>query len=452
MLNISPKSVSNKVKSYKLYSLNTLNTPRSGRVLAYWLMAIAAIFFFMLFLPWQQNIDGTGKVTALDPRDRPQTVQTAIAGRIEDWKVQEGDFVNKGDTILTLTEIKDDYFDPELLTRLGEQQNAKETSIGATEQQAAAVSRQIGALKSGLQFSLNKARNKYKQTSLKNVSDSTDYEAEKINYQIAKAQFERYERLHAKDGLISLTDLERRRLKLQESSAKLMSVKNKYLVSQNEMTNALIELNSLQAEYTDKISKAESELNAKLAYIADAKGELSKVKNKIVNVKVRTEQHALIAPQDGHIVKALKAGIGETIKEGEAVVTVMPDIPMKAVELYIRPMDVPLLSKGRKVRLQFDGWPALQFSGWPSVAVGTFGGVVQVIDYVNSADGNYRILVKPDPNDDPWPMQLRVGSGVFGWAMLDEVPIWYEIWRQLNGFPPSLKAEPAKDDAKGAKK
>jgi hypothetical protein len=94
------------------------------------------------------------------------------------------------------------------------------------------------------------------------------------------------------------------------------------------------------------------------------------------------------------------------------------------------------------VRLEFDGWPAVQFSGWPTVAVGTFGGQVAVVDAVSSDNGKYRLLVRPDKADQPWPKQLRQGSGVYGWVMLDDVPIWYELWRQLNGFPPSLKEEP----------
>jgi hypothetical protein len=145
------------------------------------------------------------------------------------------------------------------------------------------------------------------------------------------------------------------------------------------------------------------------------------------------------------VVKALKTGLGETIKEQEAVVTIMPDNPSVAVELYVKAMDVPLLTVGRHVRLQFDGWPALQFSGWPSVSVGTFGGTISVIDAVDSKAGKYRILVSPDENDTDWPRQLRLGSGVYGWAMLDDVPIWYEIWRQLNGFPPSLREQPDED-------
>jgi hypothetical protein len=155
------------------------------------------------------------------------------------------------------------------------------------------------------------------------------------------------------------------------------------------------------------------------------------------------------APQNGYVIRALKAGVGEIIKEGDPVVTIMPKDPQIAVEMYVSAMDIPLLSRGRHVRLLFEGWPAMQFSGWPGVSIGTFGGTVSVIDFVNSENGKYRILVTVDStNDDHWPTQLRVGSGVQGWVMLEEVPVWYEIWRQINGFPPSLKNEPEKEKDK----
>jgi hypothetical protein len=141
----------------------------------------------------------------------------------------------------------------------------------------------------------------------------------------------------------------------------------------------------------------------------------------------------------------MKAGIGETIKEGDAVCTVMPEVTDLAVEMYVKAMDIPLISKGRRVRVEFDGWPALQFSGWPSVSVGSFGGTVEVIDYVSTQPGEFRMLVIPDKNEEPWPQQLRVGSGTRGWVMLENVPVWYEIWRKLNGFPPSLYKAPLQD-------
>jgi hypothetical protein len=31
---------------------------------------------------------------------------------------------------------------------------------------------------------------------------------------------------------------------------------------------------------------------------------------------------------------------------------------------------------------------------------------------------------------------VKIGSGARGVALLNSVPVWYELWRQLNGFPP----------------
>lgn len=443
MLNISEHKVQKEIEEgYDLYTLNTLPTPKTGKVLAQWIKGIALILFFALFLPWQQNIDGSGKVTALSPADRPQTVMSAIAGRIMDWRVREGQLVHKGDTLIVLAEIKDDYFDPELLIRTKEQLNAKQGSIDATKDQITAISNQVTALENGLRFSLSKARNKVRQGKLKVVSDSVDLRNESIQYDIAKVQMDRFEKLYSQKGLISLTELERRRAKFQENAAKVVSQGNKLDISRQEYLNALIELNSIGAEYGDKLSKAKSELAAKQSYLAEATGEYSKLRNKLASLEVRWSQHYVTAPQDGYVVRALRVGIGETIKEGESVVTIQPDRPGLAVELYVRAMDVPLVTRGRKVRIEFEGWPALQFSGWPSVQVGTFGGVVSVIDWVNSKDGDFRLLITPDPDEEPWPAQLRLGSGVYGWVMLDEVPVWFEIWRQLNAFPASLKKAP----------
>jgi membrane fusion protein, adhesin transport system len=443
MLGISgtDNNIDEKIYKQKLSSSEVLLTPKAAKMLVFWLLGFFLLFFIVLFLPWQQNIFVSGEVTALRPQDRPQTVESAIAGRIVRWSVLEGQYIRKGDTILQLAEVKEKFFDPELLTRLSEQVDAKKAGLVAYNAKTVALTNQISALEQGLQLSLSKAQNKLEQNQYKLISDSTDYEAEKINFQIAEAQLKRQEELYKK-GLVALTALEARRLKFQETNAKLISYYNKVLATKNEVLNSMIELNSLRAEYADKIAKSQSDLNSARSSVAEGQGDLSKLTNEYANMKIRNEQYYLLAPQDGYVVRAMKAGIGETIKEGEAVATIMPDNPYTAVALYVKPMDVPLLSIGRKVRLEFEGWPALQFSGWPSVAVGTFGGRIEVIDAVDSKEGKYRILVSPDPEDEPWPIQLRQGSGVIGWTMLDDVPIWFEIWRQLNGFPPSLKDRP----------
>ncbi|AMM50248.1 biotin attachment protein [Rufibacter sp. DG15C] len=429
---ITPHPVQEEWEQFNSFKLVT--KPRLAKVLAYWAVGFFVLLFIGLWLPWTQNIRSTGAVTTLQPQDRPQTVHSTIAGRIESWQVQEGQKVKKGDTLVVLSEVKEKYFDPQLLGRIKEQLQAKEGSLESTQAKAEALAKQIAAMQQGLRFSLQKARNKVLQANLKVQSDSADVVAMRAEFEVAQAQYARQEKLY-QQGLKSLTELESRRLKFQEVQAKWQSVQNKVSISRNEKQNARLELSSLQAEYQDKIAKARSELNATLAYVNDSRGEISKMENEYANTQIRSSFYQITAPQDGYVVRALKAGIGETLKEGEPVCSIMPANPQLAVQLYVRPMDVPLLEVGRQVRLQFEGWPALVFSGWPNMGFGTFGGVVAVIDNIDS-QGKYRILVVPDPKEGPWPAPVRVGSGAYGWVMLQDVPIWYELWRQLNAFPP----------------
>ncbi len=435
-----------------LRELQELRTPRAGLRLARWTGGIGLALFLCLFLPWQQNISGSGTTTALRPEDRPQTIQTVIAGRIERWNHQEGDRVRRGDTILILSEVKDEYFDPQIITRLREQVAAKEAAIVAYNAKVQALTQQIAALSDGRSLSIQKAQNKIQQSRLKIRSDSADILAASLDMRVADQQLARLEALYAK-GLFPLTELEKRRLKSQETDSKVISGQSKLLVSRNELLNSRIEVSSLSAEYADKLAKAESDRSSALSALADGESELSKLRNKLSSVQVRQENYVLRAPQDGIVVRALRVGVGETIKEGESVATIMPTGAALIATVFIRAVDLPLVQRGTPVRLEFDGWPALQFSGWPGASIGTFGGRVQVVDYVaDAATGKYRMLVVPDPNDQPWPPQLRPGSGVNGWAMLRTVPVWYELWRQINAFPADLPSptDKGKDGGKAS--
>lgn len=143
----------------------------------------------------------------------------------------------------------------------------------------------------------------------------------------------------------------------------------------------------------------------------------------------------MLAPQNGQITKTISAGIGEIVKAGEMIVKIVPQKFQYAVEMYVRPMDLPLMDIGQKVRFQFDGWPAIVFSGWPVASYGTYGGVVVAIDNSVSDNGKFRILVVEDSKDQKWPDALKVGGGAKGMALLKDVTIIYELWRNINGFP-----------------
>jgi adhesin transport system membrane fusion protein len=436
------KNIKNTVFQSARYTIEL----RQVQIFNYVLITITGIFIASLFLPWQQSVHGTGTLSALSPADRPQSIQTPIAGRIDAWFIREGQQVKKGDTIAILSEIKETFLDPELLPRLKNQVMAKEGVIQSTLNKAEALQSQEYALSNTLKFRLEQLANKVIQSQLKIQTDSIDLNAEKQNFAIADTQLRLGKNLFDK-GLISLTEFQKRQEKFQQNYAKLISQENKLMESRNELLNAKIELNSIRADIAEKISKVQAERNSTLAYVADAEGDLAKLENQYSSYLLRSSFYVIRAPQDGIIVKAMRTGIGENVKEGETLVSIVPSSPQLAVELYVKAMDIPLLEKGQKVRLQFDGYPALVFSGWPDASLGTFGGLVEVIDFSESRKNVFRILVIEDPNDSPWPGALRMGSGALGWSMLSNVPVWYELWRRLNGFPAELPQEETSENA-----
>lgn len=435
MLNISNNQLYKTVDLTTYKSGKTIFSKQYYKVLNKFLLVFAIFVLIILFLPWTQNITGNGLVTTLTPEQRPQTLQSQIPGRIEEWYVREGDFVKKGDTILRISEIKSEYFDDLLIERTKQQINAKSSSVNAYDFKVQALERQIEALIEERKLKLEQTQNKLLQAKLKVKSDSIDFEAAKTNIAIAERQYKRTETLE-KEGILAVKDVEEKRLKLQETQAKLISQENKLLASKNEVINAKVEISTVKASYADKISKAQSDKFTAESSGFEAVAEVSKLQNTNSNYIVRNSLLYITAPQDGFINKAIKGGIGGTFKEGDDLVGIMPADYDLAVETFVRPIDLPLLHIGEKVRVQFDGWPAIVFSGWPNVSYGTYGAEVIAIERFISDNGKYRVLLAPDKTDHTWP-EVRVGSGARTIALLEDVPIWFELWRQLNSFPPN---------------
>lgn len=400
------------------------------------------VFFFLLilltgFLPWTQNIQTTGNITTLLPEQRPQTIHSTIPGRIEKWYIREGDYVEKGDTIVFLSEIKAEYFDSKQLDRLEAQIKAKESSYGSYLDRVKALKDQKVGLEKELIYKRALLENKIIQNRLKVTSDSISLVQAKVDFQIAENQLQRTQTLFD-EGIKSLTDLEIKKLKWQETSAYLISAENSFSISKAGLENAELELQMLEYEYNQKIAAVESSIFSSFSTAFETDAEVNKLKIDASNLEVRNSYYYILAPQSGFITKVIRPGIGEIIKEAEPLLSIMPGEYELAVELYISPIDFPLVAIGQEVSFIFDGWPAFVFAGWPGTYFGTFKGKIAAIDNNISSNGKYRILVAEDQTFKPWPFALRPGSGAKGIALLNTVPVWYELWRQLNGFPPDF--------------
>ncbi|MFN6083962.1 MAG: HlyD family secretion protein [Fluviicola sp.] len=431
-------------------SISHLETLKSPKRLKKTLSIVFLLLFLILFLPWTQNVQSIGAVTAVSPNNRPQLVNAVIGGKIEKWFVQEGQYVKKGDTIAFLSEVKAEYMDPDLVKRTEEQMRSKEGSVGAYMGKVQALDQQIDAMIDNRIVKLNQAQNKIKQLRYKITSDSADYRANEKLLKTARDQFERANELYEK-GQYSLTQMETRKIKVQEMEAKVVSLENKLLTSRNELINATQDLSAIDADYRDKIAKSESEKSSALSSIYDAEATVTKMQNQVANYSARSGFYYVTAPQNGYISQALKNGIGEIIKEGSPLVSIVPETADYGVEIFVSPYDLPLIHVGNDVQLQFDGWPAIVFSGWPSASVGMFQGKVIAVDNFVSENGKYRVLVAPDKSSHKWPDGLRMGVAVKSMVLLNDVPIWYELWRQMNGFPANYYT-PKKDPASKSKK
>jgi len=193
-----------------------------------------------------------------------------------------------------------------------------------------------------------------------------------------------------------------------------------------------------------RIAEREGQVAAAQAALNRADVNLSRQSSQIVR-----------APRDGFI-QSLNAGDAATyINAGDVLATFVPDGAARVIEIFIDGRDVALVRPGDQARIQFEGWPAVQFSGWPSVAVGTFGGRVITVDQSAQIDGRFRVLIAEEKLDGyGWPEEryVRFGAAVQAWVLLETVPVGYEIWRQLNNFPPQLPAAQSTGQSTGTAK
>jgi len=422
--------MNNKLLSYtRIYQYN-----KNSKVKGWFLFSIG-VFLIFLFLPWTQNIRARGIVTTLYQDQRPQQVNTMIGGKIMKWHIKEGDYVQAGDTLVQLAEVKVDYLDPALLERTAEQLSGKQQSVEYYKSKVGVADQQISAINNGLQLKLSQLQNKLNQLQLKVQADSAEAAAAGNDLQIGTQQFNRQKAMYD-SGLVSLTQLEIRNQQYQNALAKKISADNKWANSKQDMTITRIEMNAVQQENIEKVSKAQGDQFQSLTQIASGQADVAKLENQFASYSIRNGMYYIVASQSGQVVKAQKAGIGEFVKDGEMIAEIVPDKIQYAVELFIRPLDLPLVSTGQKVRFLFDGFPAIVFSGWPSASSGTFGGVISAVESNVSINGKFRVLVQEDPTDKPWPRELKLGAGAQGIALLKDVPVWYELWRNINGFPP----------------
>jgi adhesin transport system membrane fusion protein len=428
-----------------LQRLQTPAFPRTAARLLGW--AFVLLVVGLLFVPWQQSVAGTGQVVALDPLERPQTIQATIAGIIDEWHVREGSKVKQGDRLVV---IRDN--DPLLLSRLKDAVTAAQDKLETTQAKMGSYKEQIDFYKTArdLQISITRSQLEIARQKLRGDNNSLmAAEAAKLQ---AEQKLNRYRQLVA-EKLASPQELEIETAYAAKAAADYAKAAAEVEASTREVQVKEDYIRYAESDANAKIVEAQTKLQTAEGEQASAKSSLLKAQSELASF----EQQVITAPRDGTIVRLLaNAGQkGGQVAQGDALLQFVPDYTKRAVELWVDGNDAPWVTPGRRVRLQFEGWPALQFAaGWPSAALGTFGGEVMLVDAAPNSFGKFRVLIVPssDPGEADWPglhvdpkvdvrRELRQGVRCNGWVLLNEVPLGFELWRQLNGFPPSIEPD-----------
>lgn len=420
-------------------ALHAIAVPKAQRVLARVLVVMMlTVAVALIVTPWQQNVTGSGRVIAFHPEERPQNVDAPVEGRISKWYVVEGSKVKKGDPLVDLSDN-----DPAILDRLQQERLATANTISAAQKRVQTIEDRIRGLETTLKTGVSAARARVQMAIDRVTAAEQSLEAAKSALVTAKLQIQRQKGLAAK-GLTSTRNVELAELDLQQKTADVERATATLNAAKNERLSLDSELLRIDADSQSRVDEAWGSHASAMSDVAKAQAELTKVDVRLA----RQSTQRITAPMNGTVFRVVARQSGELLKSGDLICVLVPDTVNNVVELLMNGNDVPLISKGRSVRLQFEGWPALQFAGWPSIAVGTFGGRVLLVDSTDNGQGKFRVLVEADPHDEPWPGQnyLRQGVRANGWILLNQVPLGYELWRQFNGFPPVVaQSEPGKE-------
>ena len=421
------------MNQYK-FNQNALVAAQTPAAVSRYITIMVVLFFVLpiiaLFLPWQQNVTAAGKVTALSPSERVQTIDAPLNGVISKWYVNEGSVVKAGDVLLEISDI-----DPLFKDRLAAQRDNQQDKLAAKEDELKSYEVQLQNLMISRDAKIAAAQFKLDVAKQKIIASTEAISSAQATLEAAQFQSSRLQRLF-NDGLVSKRDLE-------VAERDLIIAKRNLNSAQAQRNSAQAEAQSSQADIQQIRADTQASLDSSGAGINKIKGELADSQNSLTSSEInlsRQNMQKIVAPRSGTIFRLPVNSQSQMISQGQPLLVILPETSTRSVELWVDGRDAPLITKGSKVRLEFEGWPAIQVPGWAQVGIGTFAGKVAFVDPTDNGTGSFRIMVVPDKAYPNWPSArfLRQGISAKAWVLLDNVNIGYEIWRVLNGFPPRI--------------
>lgn len=437
-------SVDDLATSTKLQSWEAVQIPERLKFSSRLAIKLVVLFLLIIaFVPWTQTITVTGQLSAYNPSERPQDIEAQITGRIKKWHIFEGVRVRQGDLIVELEDYDPSFMSPDLLNFFAQRKKALEETRKAALSRAEQLDKRIREMQNLVKAAVPSAQARVVEAENKVREALQKVEAAKIAVATAELNVDRHKQM-AEQGLVSQRELELTIQSAIATKADLQGAQANLKAAEQGMKALGFGRDQVSAEVLQRLLDAEAARDASVAEAARAADQLADVSLRQSNAEQRRLAGRILSPVDGTVVRMAQAGAGETVRQGEKIVRISPASTDKAIEMTADGLDAPLLNVGRKVKILFYGIPAIPLPAWPELMAGTYSGVIKVVDQVDDGKGNFRFWVVPDPEDRPWPDQshVRQGTKAMGWVVLNRVPLWYELWRRFNLFPPDYQERP----------
>jgi multidrug resistance efflux pump len=391
---------------------------RMRRIVPFLVLALLAAVAFM---PWQQSVAGKGRVIAFDPLDRRVNVEARVSGVVRKSSLAEGRRVRAGEILL---ELEDN--DPNLVANMSRQRVDAGRRRASLASRTNELSAQVRQQELSLEAAAAAARERIK--------------AAEIAAETAQLRFERIRDLFQdRRGLASQQEYELAVLSQKSTAADLASARANLVLQEATLGGTIANTRSLR-------DSAEAELAAADQLLTALDIQLAQASRQVVE-----------SPRDG-VILSVQATPGTYLRPGSPICVVIPETESRMVEIWVDGNDMPLararqtgpggavVVPGSDVRVQFEGWPAVAVVGPFRAPRGTFGGEVVLVDAAADGRGQFRVVVAPKPDVvrvdgrevvETWPdpAMLRQGVRTAGWILAARVPVWYEAWRMINGFP-----------------
>ncbi len=390
---------------------------------------IVATIIAFLFLPWQQTVKGQGIITAFDPTQRPYEISATIHGFIEEFHVEENQYVKKGDLLFTMVDIDRKYS-----VKLKKIEENIQEQLENTKKQVFILSEKRDNLQEYLKVGLDVYSQKFEQIEDKIKSLKLKKTSLEKNNEIERSNFERIALLF-QEGI--------------ESKRKFEMSENIYIRTKAELEKVVIDiqvesrsLDIIKQEKEKFLKDTQNKIKSLEESILSSQNKMTSLDQDLQRQSMQISRYSssqVYAQKDGYVIRLFESDQNKLLNKGDRVIYFAPDVSEKTLLLKVSDFNMPLIKEGLPVRLMFYGWPAMQISGWPAIKYGTFGGRIKKVDSISYEKGFFYAYVVED-GDEPWPKgdALKVGTQTTAWVRLETVPIWYQIWRTINGLPPRM--------------